>query len=220
MKQRISLFATALCVLFATLSTPSRAQRFEWGVGGGANLSSLIGVEDTTPRLAPWVGVNVGYLLTERLVLGTEVAWSQQGTHCNPNEAGVAVDYNYNYVNIPLLIQWRLRVADTHLRVMAGPQLGIFAGGNYSFTAPSVVGEGYVSGRHEFDGDSFHAADFGVVVGGRCELLKGRLMLDVRYAMGITQTHDGISNTMGGYYYISVPDNRNSVIRVGASVMF
>ncbi len=210
-----------LTIAILTLASTCYAQGgLEWRVRAGFNNSSLIGVENTRPALGFYAGAGVGYLFTDHIGITLDATYSQQGTRCNADDKGVAVDYYFDYLNLPLLFNWRFGLGGTTFRLIAGPQLGLFLNGKMSYAAPSVSGAGSVSGTQKLNKKSFHPADFGLATGLQWELWKERLMLEVRYTMGITQTHDGISNTMDGYYYISVPDNRNSVLQVGITALF
>lgn len=218
---RRGFFVALAMVVIAGFVVPQKveAQGFVCGVRGGANLSSLIGVDNTSPRVGYNVGLVGGYFFGENLGLTLEMGYSEQGTLCNPNEQGVAFEYRYNYLNVPLLLNYRLPISELDLRVVAGGQLGLFLNADYEYTAPSILGEGTIGGRGSFDKGSFHPMDVGVALGVQWFPWES-VALDVRYTMAVTQTHDGISNTLNGYYYISVPDNRNSVVQLGLSVLF
>lgn len=207
-----------LCLECGTL----RAQWFEWGVRDGANISSLVGIDNTTPLGGLYVGVATSFLFDERWGASLDATLSSQGTRCLENADGVSTTYNYEYLNIPLMATYRIGLKDgSEVRFMAGPQLGLFLVGSVDYTAPSVLDGGYVQGSTMLDSEDFHPMDFGISVGLQWLLgEQNKTAIELRYTHGITQTHDGISNTLNGYYYISVPNNRNSVFQIGTVFYF
>ncbi len=198
---------------------PTSAQTFQVGLRDGFSLSWLVGIDGTLPQASFYAGITGDYFLDERWGVGMDVTLSEQGALCKENGDGVAIDYSFHYLNIPLMARYRLPFgAEQFLQLSAGAQVGVFLMAGYEYTAPSVVGDGRVSGSGKFDRSSFHPLDFGVVAA--IEFGLGNTSIEARYSLGITQTHNGISNTLNGYYYISVPDNRNSVLQIGTIIRF
>lgn len=184
------------------------------------SLSWLVGIDDTLPQASFYAGFVGNYFFDKEWGFGTDITLSEQGALCKENAEGVVMDYKYHYLNIPLLLQYQMELGAGHqLRLMAGAQMGVFLAARYDYTAPSVVGEGRVSGGGRLSREEFHPLDVGVSAG--LQWLVGvTTAVEVRYTLGITQTHNGISNTHNGYYYISVPDNRNSVLQIGTTFLF
>lgn len=220
MKHRL-LITLALLLGLTTLNTQnSNAQEFEWGVRDGLTFSSLIGIENTLPQIGFYAGFVSNYFFNNHWGVGTDITLSEQGTTCMENSDGVYMEYCYDYLNIPILGQYQMGLGDgQRLRFVAGVQLGVFLIAKCEYEAPSITGEGVVSGVEYFDSKTFHPIDFGATVGAQW-LLDETTSIEARYTLGITQTHNGISNTLDGYYYISVPDNRNSVFQIGTSFLF
>ncbi len=210
----------AILALMCSLSVTNAQKRFEGLVSGGLNMSSLIGIDNTSPKTGLYAGFGSAIYITKRFGLSVEVVYSEQGTHCNPNEMGVDFDYNYNYMNVPVTLCYRL--PRWGLTLFAGGQYGKLLDATYSYTAPSILEEGkYVAGYGEFDKSEFHPWDIGAILGFRWIFLpKYHLGVSARYVMGITQTHNGISDIANGHHYISVPDNRNSTIQLGLVMSF
>lgn len=193
---------------------------FEVGIRDGISFSHLVGIDNTSPHVGLYAGVTASYFFDSGFGIGIDVTLSEQGAYCNPNADGVAVDFRYDYLNVPLLMQYNIPLGGSSLRVLAGAQVGVFLLGSYEYTAPSILGDGMVSGSDWLDRDDFHPYDIGVTVGAQWMLWDDFLLIEARYTLGITQTHDGVSNTLGGNYFISVPDNRNSVIQIGTALLF
>lgn len=216
-KHLIRLFATLGTI--ALLCPTASAQTFRFGLRDGFSLSWLVGIDDTLPQASFYAGITGDCYFGDRLGVGLDVTLAEQGALCNENSEGVITDYSFHYLNIPLMAHYRLPIgAEQFLQFSAGGQVGIFLSASCDYTAPSVLGDGYVSGSERLDSDSFHPTDFGVVAA--VEFGTGNTSIEVRYALGITQTHNGISNTLNGNYYISVPDNRNSVLQIGTIIRF
>lgn len=217
--KRVFLLAALLAGVLCCQCHSAKAQAFRWGVKDGVTVSYLVGIDNTLPRVGFYVGAFAGYDFDNRWALKLEVNHSEQGASCRPNNDGITIDYNYNYLNIPLLAECGFELGGGHrLTLQAGAQAGIFLLGTYDYLAPSVLGDGKVVGGGRLNRADFHPVDFGVALG--AEWSVGSYALEFRYTLGITQTHDGISNTLNGYYYISVPDNRNSVFQVGTKFYF
>ncbi len=205
------VLTTLVTVWALVANTPAWGQRFEVIVNDGLNFSSLVGLKDVGPNVGLYSEIGVGYNFTDKLGVELDLAWSEQGAMSSVDD--IFYTYNYDYLNIPLLATYKL---PKNLTLLMGVQAGCFLIAKYTYETPSVD-EGYISGEGYFDSSEFHPVDFGVSVGLRWlavpELDFG---IEVRYTHGITQTHNGIATATNGSPYISVPNNRNSVFRIGA----
>lgn len=211
----------AVLVALLCVCAPIKAQRaLQFRHSDGLNLSSLVGIDNTALRPGFYSTLGVTYYFSDYFGIGTEVAYSEQGTHCKANDMGVVMNYNYNYLNLPLLATCRL--SEHNVAFVGGVQFGKLLKATYNYTAPSILGQGgSVSGGGVFDKSEFHPWDVGVTLGVDWTLFpRTGCGIELRYTLGITQTHNGISDTANGNIYISVPDNRNSTLRVGLFVPF
>lgn len=219
MKHLSKLIMIATLGTLLSVSSPLMAQTLKFGIRDGVSLSWLVGIENTTPHAGLYAGLTSDLYFGDHWGVGVDFTLSEQGVRCNENSQGVAITYIYDYFNIPLALHYRVHIGNQHtLQFMAGGQLGMFLLGEYEYTAPSVTGDGLVSGGDWLDSESFHPFDFGALLGVQWSV--GRTSLEVRYTLGITQTQNGVSNTLGDNYYISVPDNRNSVLQIGTVYRF
>lgn len=214
----------ALTLLLATNTQTTKAQHFEWGIRDGLSFSSLVGVEDSFPHVGLYAGFASNYFFNDTWGIGLDITLSEQGTFTYNGDTDVSMEYIYDYVNIPLMANYRIPLKNgSEIRIMAGAQLGVFLVGSYEYLVPSVLdgGNSLVEGSGFLDRDDFHPFDLGVTLGAQWRIIESpRVFLEARYTHGITQTHDGISNTLNGYYYISIPDNRNSVFQLGTVINF
>lgn len=204
---------TILVTAWALLAnTPAWGQRFEVIVNDGLNFSSLVGLKDVSPNVGLYSEIGVGYKFNDKLGAELDLAWSEQGAMSAVGD--IFYTYNYDYLNIPLLATYKL---PKNLTLLLGVQAGCFLIAKYTYETPSVLDEGYVSGEGYFDSSEFHPVDFGVSVGLRWLAIPDLdFGIEVRYTHGITQTHNGIATATNGLPHISVPNNRNSVFRIGA----
>lgn len=217
---KIRNFCVTLVALLCLL-VPAKAQRrLQLRHSDGLNLSTLAGIDHTGLRPGFYSTLGLNYYLSDLFGIGTEVAYSEQGAHCKANDMGVVMNYNYNYLNLPLLATCRL--SDYGVVFVGGVQFGKLLEATYDYTAPSILEQGgKVSGSGVIERSEFHPWDVGVMLGVDWMLFpRIRCGVEVRYTLGITQTHNGISDTANGNIYISVPDNRNSTLRVGLFVPF
>lgn len=195
------------------------AQNFRWGVRDGLGFSSLIGVEGSLPLVGIYAGFTADYLLSDKWSIGMDFTISEQGSFMSDDSADTFMTYTYDYLNVPLMAQYTLPLDNGQkLLFEAGVQLGIFLVANCEWEAPSILGDGYVSGEDFLDRDSFHPLEYGALLG--VEWFLGDFSLEFRYTMGITQTHNGISQMINDYIYISIPDSRNSVAQLGMNYYF
>ncbi|MBQ1964628.1 MAG: PorT family protein [Tidjanibacter sp.] len=209
MKKRIFAFWMAVAAL--VLATPASGQRkFDFVFVEGLNFSQLIGVDNTKAKAGVYSGLDVTYHFNDNWGINAGFGYSQQGTTCINNELSTLMNYNYNYVNFPLMATYRL--PKYNLSFIGGLQLGWFSGASYDYTTPSILNPGeIVEGSGKFDSESFHPWELGATMGARWIFWPSMgIGIETRYTMGITQTHNGISTTANGNVYISVPDNRNS----------
>lgn len=220
MKKRFfAIIIAAVCTLFVP-TQKTQAQGFEWGFRDGVSFSSLVGIDNTLPLAEFYVGVVGNYFWNEKWGVGFDMTLAEQGACCMPNDNDVSIDYHYTYLNIPLLGHYQFSLNNGQLvRLSAGVQFGMFLLGAAEYTAPSITGDGYVTSKEWLPNESFHPYDLGVSVGAQW-FLWSDLTVEVRYTLGITQTHNGISTTLNDYHYISVPDNRNSVFQIGTAYLF
>ena len=220
MKRKLFTLLIALAGALVLPTHKAQAQNFEWGLRDGVSLSSLVGIDNTFPLAEFYVGVVGNYFWNEKWGVGIDLTLAEQGACCMPNNDDVAIDYHYTYLNIPLLGHYQFSYGNNQaVRLSAGVQLGVFLLGEVEYTAPSISGDGYVTGNEWLSSESFHPYDLGVSVGAQW-FLWSDLSIEVRYTLGITQTHNGIATTLNDYHYISVPDNRNSVFQIGTVYLF
>lgn len=216
MKKTLFTLLAAICFL----AQPSMAQKkFTFVLSDGFNFSSLAGLKDATPNLGFYSEASANMNLYENWGVELGIAFSEQGTKVN-YEADTSAKYDYAYFNIPLFATYTIEKYG--ITAMAGVQAGKFLMGHYTLSTPSLLEKGeMVETQDKLPSSEFHPWDFGVSLGLRIETVpEWGMGFDIRYTLGITQTHNGISNSIANLPYISVPDNRNSVLRIGVYLAF
>lgn len=210
MKKRILGIIVAVAAL--AMATPASGQKkLDFVFIEGLNFSQLIGIDNTSANLGVFSGLDLTYHFNENWGINAGFGYSEQGTRCNASGLMPMMDYNYTYVNFPVMATYTL--PKYNLSVLGGVQFGNFVGATYNYySTPSINNpNGTVEGSGRFDKESFHPWDFGVTLSARWIFWPSMgIGVETRYTMGITQTHNGISTTANGNQYISVPDNRNS----------
>lgn len=213
MKQKL-LSALAAVAALMMAGTANGQSKFMLSFTEGLNFSQLIGIDNTTVKPGVHSGLDVSYFFNDNWGITAGFNYSEQGTRCKETPLIKMMDYNYSYVNFPILANYRL--PKYNLSFMGGLQLGSFVGASYDYYTPSIPNpDEYVEGSGRFDGDSFHSWDCGLTLATRWMFLpRWGIGLEARYTLGLTQTHNGISTTSEDNIYISVPDNRNSTLLV------
>ncbi len=149
MKKTI-IFALSFFLLHST-----QAQKTHFGVKGGINVSSL-NFEDNSSYDSK-IGFHAGVLAhihaATHWAIQPELIYSLEGA--KKTIGGTDVKYDFNYVNVPVLLQY---MVNDGLRLEAGPQLGFLVKAktktgnvsvtnkNYQSVAVSIpVGAGYLT---------------------------------------------------------------------------
>lgn len=213
MKNKI--FAFIVLAWGLMVATPAKGQQIEFIINDGVNISSLVGVDDMSPKFGYFSEVGLGYKFNPTWGVELDVAWSAQGAKSRIGDASYT--YNYGYMNVPLLATYTL--PKYNLTILGGVQAGLFAVASYSFKY-KVDGEVLSGGKGGIDNSHFHPCDFGATIGVRwLASPQYKIGFEARYTLGLTQTHNGISDSLADAPYISIPDNRNSVFRLGVFLM-
>jgi opacity protein-like surface antigen len=121
MKKVVALliFFTAGSSLFAQ----SWSDKFQLGVKGGVNVSTVTGDGFTDPdhRTSFYGGLLAEAPITETFSLQPEVFYSRQGYDLNENNDGADAEYQLDYIQVPVLL--KVYLVDG-LNIQAGPQFG------------------------------------------------------------------------------------------------
>lgn len=149
-----------------TLSQLMYAQRFEFGVKGGMNVSKVRSEnKDADSSFKTSTGYHFGIMahvhLNKKWAIQPEVLYSKEGY--KSNIAGRTFDYKLDYVNVPVLAQY---LAGNGFRVESGPQLGILV-------------------NNELNADVYNKTKFSWVFGVGY-LTPSGFGFDARYNMGIS----------------------------------
>ena len=206
---------TALVAAWALLGqTPAWGQKFEVLLNDGLNFSTLVGVENASATAGLYSEIALGYHFNDALGLEFGLAWSEQGAMNSIGETFYT--YEYDYLNFPLVGTYTL--PNQKFTFFAGVQAGCFLIAKYSYESPSLLGDGVVSDDGYLKSGEFRPLDFGATVGMRwLAAPEYDLAIEVRYTRGLTPTHKGVATSTYDDPLVYVPNNRNSVLRIGVS---
>jgi hypothetical protein len=148
--KKTAIFVASLFLLFS-----AKAQDVHFGIKGGLNVSQLH-FEDNSSSDSK-VGLHLGILAhihttSRSWAIQPELLYSMEGAR---NVVHVGNNYNLNYLNVPVLLQY---LFDNGFRIEGGPQIGFLLSANvrndngtfrdkaYKTTAFSIpLGLGYVA---------------------------------------------------------------------------
>ena len=111
--------------IFATLQIAAGQNRFQMGLIGGLNFSTLEG-----NTITDYYGINAGLLgtikLTENKQIGIELLYSQNGEYLSPFYPPVSYGtIRLNHIEIPVHIDWLLKKEKTDINYTGQLQFGL-----------------------------------------------------------------------------------------------
>src|SRR5450631_3214432 len=170
MKKILVLIASSFLLLNVT------AQQPHFGIKGGVNISNLhFNFNDNTTTDGK-VGVNLGVLAhihaSRTWAIQPELLYSLEGA--TDNVGNSKVNYNLNYLNIPVLLQYMF---DNGFRLEGGPQVG------FLLNAKTKSGDVAVNNT------SFQSTAVSIPLGVGY-LTSSGWGLDARYAFGLSNIND------------------------------
>ena len=200
---------TALVAAWALLGqTPAWGQKFEVLLNDGLNFSTLVGLENASATAGLYSEIALGYHFNDALGVELGLAWSEQGAMNTIGDNFFT--YEYDYLNFPLVGTYTL--PNQKFTFFAGVQAGCFLIAKYTYENSSDMGHGYI------DSSKIRPFDFGGTVGLRwLAAPEYDLAVEVRYTRGITPTQTGVATSTYDHPDVLVPNNRNSVLRIGVS---
>lgn len=204
MKKVLILF---LFVIASTVAV--HAQTFA-GIKAGLNLSNMFIEEVNDENLK--AGFNAGIFLrtdlTESVFLQPELNFTTKGSSVDYNYIlgqGVT-NYNFNYVEIPVLIGVRL---GTFFRMQAGPYGGFLVSGNVVNDADDDV----LDFDERINRDDFNSTDFGLAFG--IGLGNDQIEFNARYNYGLSEI--GTTDSFNGLSY-SLRNAHHSVFQFDVAI--
>lgn len=204
MKKILILSAILLSMIHAV-----HAQTFA-GLKAGLNLSNMFieNVNDNNLKAGFNAGVFLRTDLTESVFLQPELNFTTKGSSVDYDYIlgqGVT-NYNFNYVEIPVLIGARL---GTIFRIEAGPYAGFLISGNVVNDADDDV----LDFDEKINRDDFNSTDFGLAVG--FGLGNDQIEFNARYNYGISDI--GTTDSFNGLSY-SLRNAHHSVWQFGVAI--
>jgi hypothetical protein len=213
MKVSLRKILSFVVVLAIAAASASAAGITDKGLKLGFNLANL-STDEQGSNLSSRSGFAIGgfltFQLTDMISIQPEVLFMQKGAKSNFSEGEMTAVYTYrlSYIDIPVLVKVLLPVQGAKLRpnLYAGPYFGIKAGSKLAYTI-----EGY--GEKETGEEnltSIKSTDLGLVLGGGIDfpMGAGKILLDLRYSLGLTsistdedKTKNGVLSILLGYSF-------------------
>lgn len=200
-----TIYTTAF-VMIAGIAAPtlSSAQGPAFGVKGGLNLSTLAVDEatDENARLGFNAGVFARTMPSSPFGLQIELLYSTRGSKTHYSALGGLVDqdvdFNLNYLELPLLASFRIgEIVDL--------QLGGY--GAYLLSANVSTSGDLGADQEELDRDEFRSMDFGIA-GGVGFNLGPTAQLGVRYLHGLSN----VAESKGAELFLGDAKNRTAQV--------
>ncbi|MFC1887690.1 porin family protein [Candidatus Cloacimonadota bacterium] len=172
-----------ITVLFMVLLTSLvHAQLFaRSGFKGGVNFAKYTGsdVHDPETMIGYIIGGFVAFEINESFYIQPEVFYTMKGVKFSG--PGWEYSENINYIEVPLLVKYVLSTyGNSNPYVLTGPAFGFNLGGTYDAESDDGDGSG--------DLDDIAPLDAGLVFAGGFDF--GRIILEVRYTMGLSAIYD------------------------------
>lgn len=196
-----SVLVIALMIMSTTFI--SAQEYIYFGVKGGVNFSSFNGdgyddFVDPEERTSFHLGLLAEIPVSDRFSIQPEVLYSAQGYDISSIDGGDDVEYQLDYINVPVLAKVYLF---NRFSIEAGPQIGFLV---HEEVDTNPTGDG---GDFNLNDDQFKKVDFGVGLGASYKF--SNFFISGRYTLGLTDIYD-----------IEGVDAKNSVIQAGVGLMF
>ncbi|MCD8173552.1 MAG: PorT family protein [Alistipes sp.] len=209
---------TLAVVLFIGVFNVS-AQRGEFGLRAGLNLSNQIGDIDMKIKPAFNVGMMVDINSRGSFFLQPGLIYSLKGSKDNGYISNVKVTQtiHMHYIEIPFSAGWKFKTRGNSLFVLqTGPYFAVAVAGKQinETGVKSYWGESKSKGS-VLGGDGFQRGDIGW--NGGIGIRGRHLFLGVQYGIGILNT---LKNPGGGIYNYSTPKVRNSNLSLNLAYYF
>ncbi len=220
-------FRSLYAVITAVIGLWSSASALDLGLGvkGGLNLSSTYGIdykEDKGMLPGPVIGAGLQLKLASVFAIQPEVLFSSKGIKLK--EKDVTTRTILRYLEIPVLFQFLIPASDVVVpQFYAGPAIAFKTG--FDIKAEYMDKELDIP-NSEIDEaeDMLKSVDFGIAMGAGLGFKAGpgRLILDVRYTLGLTSIQDisdevkEVADALG----ISIDKERNMALSFMLGYMF
>ena len=125
------------------------------------------------------------------LALQPELLFINKGNSFTTENPSSKVTISTNYIQVPVLLALQLPLPVIKPRLLVGPHLAYFVGGDT--TTEQTIGGREASNTFELDSDNISTFDLGITaaIGLDVELSDYVLTLDVRYEQGFLDVNDG-----------------------------
>jgi opacity protein-like surface antigen len=162
----------------------------------GLTLSKWSGDDVEDAKFKPGFTIGAGLnmpLGTGMISLQPEINYIQKGVKFE--EGDISEKYTLNYLEVPVLVKATFGEG-TKFYVNAGPSVAFGLGGKYKWEEGDEDGDGDIKfGDEDENSDDFYiekGTDIGLQLGVGA-IIAEKVMIDVRYGLGLTDLYDDIS---------------------------
>jgi hypothetical protein len=209
---RLYFFAIAIVAYFSTNSV-SKAQSVSMGIRGGANYSTLLGIDSADFKTGITVGITFNYQTAGKWSFSADMLYTQRGTTFERNFSNVDAnqkekfEYNYslNYVEIPVLFHYNFLSDSSKLKARAffGPSLNVRVNAKNDINYTKVVTFGDSTATTNTAGEqdlayTYTPLDYGFVGGiGATYAITDKIAasVDIRASYGLLDIREYLSES-------------------------
>lgn len=178
----------------------SNAQEIKLGVKGGANISNIaLESGNLDNKILFHFGIISKIKLSEKVIIQPEILYSQQGAKFeNPINQDFTGDYQLNYINIPIYLNYEI---NDSFSINIGPQIGFLINSKATFSGNSLI----LGGDYEVvdkNPEYYEKTSFGFNGGLSYEV--NDLILSANYNFGITDINNTSELNLNRVFQVSV----------------
>lgn len=195
---KIQNLILTLCLILL-LSTVVSAQKLQVGAIGGLNIANISSdMEDTDTKTLTGFGIGgvLDWKLSNNLSICFQPMYIQKGATLElvmeEDEdfdlfSDIEGEFNYSYIEIPILFKYSLTSGNIKPYLMAGPTIGILTSAELQMTMMDIVSFG-VDIK-----DQSESLDYGIVFGAGVSIPIGNpsLFVEGRYSLGLADVFKG-----------------------------
>ncbi|MDU1903490.1 MAG: porin family protein [Dysgonomonas sp.] len=204
--KKTAVLLSCIFMLFISLDVSAQIP-FTWGVKSGVSLSNT-STDEYDMKVGFTGGVFVDYNFSRSVFLRSGLDFTMKGAKLDAYgeelSSSVPVTYNYvekirmNYLQIPLMIGYKYRVADgTNIYIAAGTYFayGIYGKGKYSISSVNNSGAPVIRTESKHDGfDDMELKKFDFGLSGNIGVIYDRYSINVGYEHGLVNLQKDITN--------------------------
>ncbi len=158
-----------------------------WGFGPkvGSSFSTVNGLPSAKVRMGLTAGMFAERFITNNFAMQVELMWSQQGFDIEAIDEDPKVEYNLDYLTMPVIGKYYL---------MGGLNMQLGAQFSYLLGAKQKIGDGEKTSERKLFNNYNAAFVAGLAYDFNCGLI-----IEGRYNLGLTRVLSGVADVTSGY---------------------